>query len=63
MQMHKGSARRATVTTATAALALCVGLGALPVQSAMAEFAPSFRPAGCAGEGRGGEYFRDRGPG
>jgi serine protease Do len=43
MRVHEGKVMRATVLTATAALALCVGLGA-PIQSAMAELAPSFAP-------------------
>jgi serine protease Do len=44
MNIHKGNARRATVGTATAALALCVGLGMMPARSALAELPPSFAP-------------------
>ena len=44
MKSHEGKAKRATVTTAAATLALCVGLGTLPVRSALAELPPSFAP-------------------
>src|ERR1700679_1182454 len=44
MNVHKIKAMGATAATATATMALCIGLGALPAKSAMAEFAPSFAP-------------------
>jgi serine protease Do len=44
MNMRKIKAMGATVTTATATMALCIGLGALPAKSAMADLAPSFAP-------------------
>jgi len=44
MTMHKIKAMGATAVTATATMALCIGLGALPAKSAMAELAPSFAP-------------------
>ena len=45
MYMHKLMALRASAGTATAALALCVGLGTvLPAGTALAELPPSFAP-------------------
>jgi len=44
MNVHKIKAMGATAATATATMALCIGLGALPAKSAIAEFAPSFAP-------------------
>jgi len=45
MYMHKLKALRASAGTATAALALCVGLGTvLPAATALAELPPSFAP-------------------
>src|ERR1700727_760253 len=44
MTMHKIKAMGATAATATATMALCIGLGTLPAKSAMAELAPSFAP-------------------
>jgi serine protease Do len=44
MQKHKLAGAHATVTAATAALALYVGMGASPLNTAAAEFAPSFAP-------------------
>src|ERR1700743_3422126 len=44
MYMQKLIALRASAGTATAALALCVGLGTLPAATALAELPPSFAP-------------------
>jgi serine protease Do len=44
MLNEKSAGRRVTVLTATAALALYVGMGVLPAHTASAEFAPSFAP-------------------
>ena len=42
MNIRKIKALGATAVTATATMALCVGLGALPAKSAMADLAPEF---------------------
>src|ERR1700743_677620 len=44
MRIHKLRAWRASVGTATAALALCVGFSTLPTATALAELPPSFAP-------------------
>jgi serine protease Do len=44
MRIHKLRALRASVGTASAALALCIGLGTLPAATAWAELPPSFAP-------------------
>jgi serine protease Do len=44
MRIHKLKAMRATVGTATAMLALCVGLATLPAATALADLPPSFAP-------------------
>ena len=44
MYMHKFKTLRASAGTATAALALCVGLGTLSAGTALADLPPSFAP-------------------
>src|SRR3569833_894939 len=44
MRIHKLRALRASAGTATAALALCIGLSALPTATALADLPPSFAP-------------------
>ena len=44
MRIHRLRALRATVGTATATLALCVGLSTLPTATALADLPPSFAP-------------------
>src|SRR6201996_4210573 len=44
MRIHRLRALRATAGTATAALALCVGLSTLPTATALADLPPSFAP-------------------